>query len=90
MEPSETVTTLGQLPVGCRLLVRSKKNWRFAVVARKTEEFISISVASPTGYNYRLRRAAELEVSGNGPIPCLISKENDMWQENFSSYDQRW
>jgi len=70
--------------------VRSKKDWRFAVVVRKTEEFISISVAAPTGYNYRLRKAAELRVSADGPIPCLLSKENDMWRENFSNYDSRW
>jgi len=81
---------LGEFPVGCRLLVRSKKDWRFAVVVRKTEDFISISVASPTGHNYRLRRPAELEVADDGPIPCLISKEGDIWRENFSNYDSRW
>ena len=90
MEPAETIKTLGQFPVGCRLLVRSKKDWRFAVVVRRTEEFISISVASPNGYNYRLRKAAELEVSGDWAIPCLVSKENDLWRENFSNYDSRW
>jgi len=90
VEPAEAVKTLGNFPVGCRLLVRSKHDWRFAVVCRKMDEFISLAVASPTGGTYRLRREADLELSFDGPIPYLIAKENDTWRENFSRYDVRW
>lgn len=90
MESTETLRTLGHFPVGCRLLVRSKKDWRFAVVCRKTEEYISLSVASPKGGNYRLRRAADLELSFDGLVPFLVANETDAWRENFSPYDVRW
>jgi hypothetical protein len=90
VEPSEALTTLGNFPVGCRLLVRSKKDWRSAVVCRKTDEFISLAVASPKGGCYRLRRAADLQLSFDGQIPYLIANEMDNWRENFSRYDVRW
>ncbi len=88
MEPAQI--TLGEFPVGFRLLVRSKKDWRFAVVSRKTEEFISLSIASPTGYNYRVKRPANLEVLLDGSIPFLTATEGDGWRDNFSTYDLRW
>lgn len=90
MEASETQITLAEFPLGGRLLVRSKKDWRFAVVSRKTEEFISLSIASPTGYNYRVRRTADLELAFDGIIPFLIADNADNWRENFSGYDTRW
>lgn len=90
MEPAETLKTLGHFPVGCRLLFRTKKDWRFAVVCRKTDEYISLAVASPRGGNYRVRRDADLELSFDGQIPYLIANEPDNWRENFSRYDVRW
>lgn len=90
MEPAKDQITLGEFPVGCRLLVRSKKDWRFAVVCRKAEDFISLSIASPTGYNYRIKRAADLEILFDGQIPFLSANESDAWRENFSAYDIRW
>jgi hypothetical protein len=90
VEPAETLKTLGHFPVGCRLLVRSKKDWRFAVVCRKTDEYISLAVASPKGGNYRLRRSADLELSFDGQVPYLTATEADDWRENFSRYDLRW
>jgi len=90
MEPPKIVTTLGDLLIGSRILVRSKKDWRTAVVSRKTEEMISISVASPTGYNYRLRRAHDQIVDFDGDIPYLKARESDNWRENYSRYDLRW
>ncbi len=90
MEPSETQITLGEFPLGGRLLVRSKKDWRFAVVSRKTGEFISLSIASPSGYNYRIRRAADLEIAFDGRIPFLFADHGDTWRDNFSGYDMRW
>ncbi|MGD9561283.1 MAG: hypothetical protein AB7F88_03835 [Pyrinomonadaceae bacterium] len=90
MEAAETLKTLGHFPVGSRLLIRSKKDWRFAVVCRKTDEYISLSVASPTGYNYRLKRPADLELFFDGQIPYLAANASDHWRDNFSPYDPRW
>lgn len=90
MESTETRLTLGEFPLGGRLLVRSKKDWRVAVVSRKTDEFISLSIASPTGYNYRIRRTLESEITFDGRIPILAKEETEPWRENFSSYDMRW
>lgn len=90
MEFTGSQITLGEIPVGGRLLVRSKKDWRVAVVARKTEEFISISIASPSGYNYRIRRTADQQVFLDGLIPFLPRDESEPWRENFTGYDVRW
>jgi hypothetical protein len=90
VEPAQTQITLGEFPVGFRLLVRSKKDWRFAVVARRTDEFISLSIASPTGYNYRIRRAADVVIAFDGRVPFLTADHDDTWRDNFSGYDTRW
>lgn len=82
--------TLGEIPVGGRLLVRSKKDWRFAVVCRKSEAGVSLAVASPTGCNYRLRRPADASIQFDGKIPFLASEVRDLWRDNFSCYDRRW
>lgn len=90
MEPAIERMTLADIPVGGRLLVRSKKDWRVAVIARKTDEFISISIASPTGYNYRIRRTAGEVIYLDGLIPFLPREESEPWRENFTGYDVRW
>ena len=90
MEPAVEHITLNDIPVGGRLLVRSKKDWRVAVVARKTEEFISISIASPSGHNYRIRRDADQQIFLDGLIPFLPRDECEPWRENFTGYDIRW
>lgn len=78
------------MPLGGRLLVRSKKDWRVAVVSRISEGGITLSVASPRGTNYRLRRGADAELAFDGQIPFLTADFDDTWHENFSSYDSRW
>ena len=90
MEPAIEPITLADIPVGGRLLVRSKKNWRVAVVARKTEEFISISIASPSGYNYRIRRGVDEAIYLDGIIPFLPREGSEPWRDNFTGYDLRW
>ena len=90
MEPAVESITLADIPVGGRLLVRSKKDWRVAVVSRKTEDFISISIASPSGYNYRIRRTGDEQIFLDGLIPFLPRDESEPWRENFSGYDVRW
>jgi hypothetical protein len=90
VEPAETQLTLANIPLGGRLLVRSKKDWRVAVVCRIAEDQITISVASPKGYNYRLRRPTDAAINLDGRIPFLFIEDSDTWRENFSSYDMRW
>lgn len=90
MEPAETQLTLGEFPLGGRLLVRSKKDWRTAAVSRINEDFVTLSIASPTGYNYRIRRTADQIISFDGPMPFLPKEEAEPWRENFTGYDLRW
>jgi hypothetical protein len=47
VEPAGLQITLASIPLGGRLLIRSKKDWRVAVVSRIGEDKITISVASP-------------------------------------------
>ena len=83
--------TLGEFPIGGRLLVRSKKDWRVAVVSRKSEDgVVSISIASPSGYCYRIRRNVEVSVTFEGGIAYLPKDDSEPWRENFTGYDTRW
>lgn len=90
METAETQITLDQLPTGSRLIVRSKTDWRFAAVSKIVDERIVITVCSPTGRTYRLRRKMDAEVFMEGLIPVLAGDEPDEWRDNFGTYDLRW
>lgn len=81
---------LGDIPLGGRLIIRSRKDWRSAVVSRKSDEKITISIASPTGYNYRVRRDSTAEIGLDGRIAFLLDERSDKWRDNFSTYDKRW
>ena len=82
--------TLGEFPIGARLLVRAKKDWRVAVVSQLNMENATLIVCSPNGRTYRLRRLLEIEVIFDGEIPMLKSDSDENWRENFSTYDFRW
>ncbi|HVF29678.1 MAG TPA: hypothetical protein VNA22_01860 [Pyrinomonadaceae bacterium] len=90
MEPSQVKLTLGTLPLGARLLVRSKTDWRVAVVCRIAEDKITISVASPGGHCYRLRRDPQADLELDGGIPFLTLEAAEPWRDNFTTYDVRW
>ena len=90
MKALPTETMLASLPVGSRLLVRSRKDWRFAAISRKTEERIVLTVCSPSGHAYRLRRDADSIVLNDGAVYRLPSLEPDPWIDNFAKYDWRW
>ena len=90
MEPAETQITLQQLTVGSRLVVRSKLDWRFAAVSKIVDERVVLTVCSPTGRTYRLRRDLDCELLMEGTIPILAYDETDNWRDNFSRYDARW
>lgn len=92
METSEkSLTILGEIPIGGRLLVRSKKDWRVAAVSRRFEEKITLTVCSPRGGTYRLHRQYDCEIIFDGKIPILkCEPQEENWRENFSPYDIRW
>jgi len=90
MDASKPETTLAQLAVGSRLLVRSRVDWRFAAISRIDEERVVLTVCSPSGRTYRLRRELDAQVLIEGTVPVLPHDGNENWRENFSRYDHRW
>lgn len=90
VEPAGDQIELHTLPIGARLLVRSKKDWRTAAVSRIGEEKIVLTICSPTGRTYRLYREPNVELSYEGIIPILKPDADENWRENFTSYDMRW
>ena len=79
--------TLSSLPVGARLILRCRKDWRDATVAARTEDTITLSVFSPTGRTYRLRRPPDSPLSYDGSIPILGEGH---WRTGLARYDPRW
>lgn len=86
-EREEKVLTLGDLPVGAHLILRCRKDWRDATVAAISLEAIILSVGSPSGHTYRVRRPHDSLLSLDGSIPVL--GEGD-WHAGRVSYDSRW
>ena len=89
METS-AIKILAELPTGARLLVRSKKDWRNAVISKIIEETVTIIVSSPTGFSYRLKRNLDTEICFDGKIPLLKIETEENWRDNFTKYDFRW
>ena len=81
---------MDQLGVGSRLIVRSRTDWRFAAISKIADERIVLTVCSPSGRTYRLRRDLDTQVSLEGTIPVLIHEEPEDWRANFCQYDVRW
>jgi hypothetical protein len=90
VESAETKIKLSEIPLGGRLLVRSRADWRVAAVSRIAPEMIVLTVASPGGRNYRIRRDPTTILDHDGMIPVLTVPNADAWRSNFSSYDLRW
>lgn len=83
-------TTLDQFAIGARLLVRSRTDWRFAAVSKFAEERVVLTVCSPTGRTYRLRRDLDTEVIVEGKLAIIPYEADDTWRDNFGRYDVRW
>jgi hypothetical protein len=81
------VRTLGSLPVGARLILRCRKDWRDATVTAVTPEVVTLSVTSPKGRTYRLRRPPASLLFFDGPIPVLGEGH---WRTGIARYDSRW
>ena len=81
--------TLGSLPLGARLVLRCRKDWRMAAVAAFEPELerIVLTVASPSGHTYRVRRPADSPLSLEGSIPIL---GEGTWRVSLARYDVRW
>lgn len=90
MEAAETKIKLEDLSIGSRLLVRSRTDWRQAAVSKIADERVVLTVCSPSGRTYRLRRDFDTEIVVKNTIPILAYDETDDWRENFSRYDLRW
>ena len=90
METAKTLARLDTLVTGSRLLVRSKKDWRFAAVSKMSEGRVVLTVCSPGGHTYRLRRDLDAEIVYEGTIPILKHDSPENWRDNFSHYDRRW
>jgi len=81
---------LSELPVGARLVVQCKKDWRVAVVSKMDEEKVTLIVCSASGGTYRLRRTLETAIIFDGKIPILQNGCEEDWRANFVKYDVRW
>jgi hypothetical protein len=79
--------TLSSLPLGARLVLRCRKDWRDAAVVAVSLEAVTLSVFSPTGRTYRLRRPPDSPLCFDGPIPILGKGH---WKTGFARYDSRW
>jgi hypothetical protein len=81
--------TLGSLPLGARLVLRCRKDWRTATVAfiDNGTDRVVLSVGSPSGHTYRLRRPSDSPLTLDGPIPVLGEGH---WRAGLARYDVRW
>ncbi|MBD0326748.1 MAG: hypothetical protein ICV68_09965 [Pyrinomonadaceae bacterium] len=84
----ENQPTLSSLPIGAHLILRCRKDWRYATVVAATLEAITLSVGSPKGRTYRVRRPPDALLSFEGEIPVL--GEGSCWRAGFARYDTRW
>ena len=81
--------TLGSLPVGARLILRCRADWRTATIAsfEPALERVVLNVASPTGHTYRVRRPADAALTYDGHLPILGEGQ---WRAGLARYDVRW
>ncbi len=81
------VLTLGALPIGARLILRCRKDWRVACVSAITHDSVTLSVGSPSGHTYRVRRPADSPLTFDGVLPVLGEGQ---WRAGLARYDARW
>ena len=87
MEIAKTKINLRDFPIGAKLIVQCKKDWRAAVVSSITEEKITLQIYSPTGRMYRKSYATETLIDLDGIFPIL---GDGAWREGLAKYDLRW
>lgn len=81
--------TLGSLPLGARLILRCRADWRAATVASFETHLgrVVLNVASPHGHTYRVRRPADAALNYDGHLPILGEGQ---WRAGLARYDVRW
>lgn len=79
--------SLSSLPVGARIIVQTKKDWRMAVISSNSGENIILRVCSPSGGTYRKKCAAETILFFDGAFHLM---GDGIWREQFVKYDCRW
>jgi hypothetical protein len=81
--------TLGSLPVGARLILRCRADWRTATVASFEHDLgrVVLNVASPSGHTYRVRRPADAALNYDGHLAVLGEGQ---WRASLARYDVRW
>jgi hypothetical protein len=82
--------TLAQLSPGARLVLRCRKDWRTASVSAITPDCVVLTVASPTGHTYRVRRPHDSILHFDGSIPILSDRDSSDWRVALARYDSRW
>jgi hypothetical protein len=89
LSTDEAPSTLGALPVGARLILRCRADWRAATVASFEPDAarVVLNVASPGGHTYRVRRPADAALAHDGHFPVLGSGQ---WRAGLARYDVRW
>jgi hypothetical protein len=90
METSSAQTTLRDLPVGTRLLLRTNKDWRSAVISRTGETDVSLRVCCSSGRTYWTKRGSEMFVLKEENIFRLETIAEDDWRTNFAKFEMRW
>ena len=83
----ENSSSLACLPIGAHLVIRCRSDWRNATVVSVTTEHVALSVASPSGRTYRVRRALDSPIFFDGSIPVL---GEGSWRAALARYDSRW
>ena len=82
--------TLSSLPVGARLVLRCRKDWRAATVSSIEPDCVRLNVASPTGHTYRVRRPHDSPLTYEGALPLLGEVTRAGWRAALARYDARW
>jgi hypothetical protein len=82
-----TTITLASLHVGARLILRCRKDWRDATVVARSLDKVTLSVGSPSGHTYRVKRSPDTPIFQDGPIPVL---GEGSWRAGLVRYDVRW
>ena len=91
VESAAVPLLLGALPLGSHLILRCRKDWRTATVIRVEPDKITISVSSPTGRTYRVRRPSDSPLTFDGSIPLLgHTAASSCWRAGLARYDVRW
>lgn len=93
-DTSRAANSLAALPVGARLIIRCRADWRTACVSHSTSERITIIIHSPRGGTYRIRRPPDTPLQFDNSIPILNITDAECrratWLGGMAIYDVRW